>query len=95
MNKLVYLNLSILELSKIVMFWYDCVKPKYGGRAKLYCMDTDSFIVYMKTEGIYADILTDLETRLVHELIPFFGSPRGQNIIWIFSRFLVMGCLNQ
>ena len=31
MNKLVYLGLSILELSKILMFefWYDYVKPKY------------------------------------------------------------------
>ena len=31
-NKPVYLGLSILQLSKIVMneFWYDYVKPKYG-----------------------------------------------------------------
>ena len=31
MNKLVYLGLSILELSEILMyeFWYDYVKPKY------------------------------------------------------------------
>ena len=32
MNKHVYLGLSILELTKILMyeFWYDYVKPKYG-----------------------------------------------------------------
>ena len=32
LNKLVYLGLSILELSKILMceFWYDHVKRKYG-----------------------------------------------------------------
>ena len=37
MNKLVYLGLSILELSEIVMyeFWYDNVKPKYGEKAKI------------------------------------------------------------
>ena len=31
-NKPVYIGLSILQLSKIVMneFWYDYVKPKYG-----------------------------------------------------------------
>ena len=31
MNKTVYLGLSILELSKILMyeFWYDYLKPKY------------------------------------------------------------------
>ena len=37
MNKPVYLGLSILELSKILMckFWCDYVKPKYGEKAKL------------------------------------------------------------
>ena len=37
MNKRVYLGLSILELSEILMyeFWYDYVKPKYGEKAKL------------------------------------------------------------
>ena len=51
MNKPVYLGLSILELSKIVIseFWYDYVKPKYCVKAKLCYMDTDSFIVYIKT----------------------------------------------
>ena len=36
MNKPVCLGLSILELSKILMydFWYDYGKPKYGKEAK-------------------------------------------------------------
>ena len=40
MNKLVYLGLSILELSKILIyeFWYDYAKPKYSEKAKLCCM---------------------------------------------------------
>ena len=65
MMKPVYLGLSILELSKIVMyeFWYDFVKPKYGEKAKLYYMDTESFILYIKTD-IYKDIAEDAETRL-------------------------------
>ena len=50
MNKPVYLGLSILQLSKISMFefWYDYVKPKYGEKAKLCYMDTDSFILHRK-----------------------------------------------
>ena len=65
MNKPVHLGLSILELSKILMyeFWYDYVKPKYGEKVKLCYMDTDSFIVYIKTDDIYKDIAEDVETR--------------------------------
>ena len=46
MNKSVYLGLSILELSKILMyeFWYDYEKPKYDKKGNLCNMDTDSFI---------------------------------------------------
>ena len=51
MNKPVYLILSILELSKILMyhFRHDYVKPKYDEKATLSYMDTESFIVYIKT----------------------------------------------
>ena len=50
-NKIVCLGLSILELSKILMhkFCYDYVKPKYCEKIKLCYIDTDSFIVYIKT----------------------------------------------
>ena len=44
-------------------FWYDYVKPKYGENAKLCYMDTDSFIVHVKTDDIYKDIAEDVETR--------------------------------
>ena len=52
MNRPVYLGLSILDLRKTVIneFWYDHVKPKYGKNAKICYMNTDSFIVYVKTE---------------------------------------------
>ena len=39
------------------------VNPKYGEKTKLCCMDTDSFIVYIKTDGIYKDIAEHVETR--------------------------------
>ena len=54
MNKPVYLGLSILDLSKTVLyeFWYDYLKPKYGENVKRCYMDTDSFIVNVKTDDI-------------------------------------------
>ena len=44
-------------------FWYDCVKPKYDKNAKLCYIDTESFIVYVKTNDIFIDIAQDVETR--------------------------------
>ena len=65
MNKPVYLGLSILELSKILMyeFWYDYIKPKYSKRAKLPSMDRHSFIICTETDDVYKDIAEDGETR--------------------------------
>ena len=46
MNKPVYLGLSILDLSKTVMyeFWYYYVKPKYGKNPKLCYVDKDGWL---------------------------------------------------
>ena len=65
MNKPIYLGLSILDISKILMyeFWYDYRKPKYGNRAKLCYMDTDSFIMNSKTNDFYKDISYDVDKR--------------------------------
>ena len=51
-NKSLYLGMSILDISKILMyeFWYNYIIPKYGDKAKLCYTDTDSFIIYIKTE---------------------------------------------
>ena len=37
--------------------------PKYGKKAKLCCMHTDSLIVYIKTIDIYEDTAEDIKTR--------------------------------
>ena len=63
MNKPLYLGASILDISKTHMyeFWYDYFKPKYGDRVKLCYTDTDSFIIYIKTEDFFEDISNDVE----------------------------------
>ena len=65
MNKPIYLGLSILIISKILMFefWYDYMKPKYGNDVKLCYMDTDSFVMNIKTNDFYKDIANDVEKR--------------------------------
>ena len=65
MNKPVYPGLSILEISKALMyeFWYYYIKPKYQCNAKLCYMDTDSFIMHIKTEDIYKEIANDITKR--------------------------------
>ena len=63
MNKPVYLGMSILDISKTLMykFWYDYIKPKYEDRAKLCYTDTDSFIIHIITEDFFVDISDDVE----------------------------------
>ena len=65
MKKPVYLGLSILEISKALIyeFWYDYIKPEYQDNAKLCYMDTDSFIINIKTEDFYEDIADDVKKR--------------------------------
>ena len=82
MKKPVYLGLSILEISKTLMYklWYDYIKPKYQQNAKLCYMDTDSSIIHIKTEDIYEDIASDFEKRFDTSNYAIKGSlPRGKN----------------
>ena len=63
MTKPLYLGMSILDISKILTykFWYDYISPKHGDKAKLSYTDTDSFIIYIKTEDFFEDISNDVE----------------------------------
>ena len=64
-NKPIYLGLSILDISNILMyeFWCDYIKPKYSNDVKLCYMDTDSFVMNIKTADFYKDIANDVEKR--------------------------------
>ena len=63
MNKPVYLPMSILDISKALMyeFWYDYIKLKYKEKTKLCYKDTDIFIIHIKTEDFYKHIANDVE----------------------------------
>ena len=63
MTKPLYLGMSILDISKILMyeFWYDYINQKYGDRAKLCYTDTDSFIINIKTEHFFEDISKNVQ----------------------------------
>ena len=63
LNKSIYFGMSILDISKTLMceFWYDYIKPKYHDKAKLCYMDTDSFVIHIKTEDFYEDIANDVK----------------------------------
>ena len=71
MNKHVYSGLSILDLSKTVMyeFWYVYVKPKYGENVKLFYMGIGSFTVHVKTGDIYRDLAKDLKKDLTLQIL--------------------------
>ena len=65
MIKPIYLGLSILEISKILIyeFWYDYMKPRYNDDVKLCYMDTDSFVMHIKTNDFDKDISDDVDNR--------------------------------
>ena len=78
MNKPVYLGMSILDLSKTLMydFHYKYIKPKYGSKAKLLFTDTDSFLYEIQTEDFYKDISGDVKDRFDTSEYPE-GHPSG------------------
>ena len=63
MNKPIYLRQAILDISKTLKyeFWYDYINPKFDDKARLCYMDTDSFVMHIKTEDFFKDIADDVE----------------------------------
>ena len=71
MNKPAYLGLLLLEISKTLIyeFWYDYISPKYQNNAKLSYIDTDSFIIHIKTDNFYKDIADDVKKKYMIQQI--------------------------
>ena len=61
-DKPIFLGAVILETSKLHMyqFWYDHLKEKYNNKVELIYTDTDSFIIQVKTNNIYRDMLESI-----------------------------------
>ena len=57
LNKPIYVGLSILDISKLMMadYWYDHIKPLYKSKARLLYSDTDSFVMSVETPDFYKD----------------------------------------
>ena len=61
LNKLTYIGMCILDLSKVLMyeFYYVYIKNKYGNDSMLLFTDADSLMYEIKTEDIYEDFSKD------------------------------------
>ena len=68
-NKPVYLGMSILDVTKTLMyeFWYDYVKTKYQDKAQLCYMDTGSFIIHIKLKNFTNILQVLLKNGLAHQ----------------------------
>ena len=73
MNKPVYLGLSLLELSAILIYdiWYGCVEPKYVEKTNLYYTNTDRFKVYIKTEDITQNLKKVFKKGLIVQIMNY------------------------
>ena len=102
MNKPIYLGMSILDLSKTIMydFHYNYIKPKYGNKAKLLFTDTDSLMYEIETEDFYKDISGDVKDRFDTSDYPDnypSGIPTGCNkkVLGMFKDEVAGKCIKE
>ena len=61
LNRPAYVGMCILDLSKMLMydFHHNYIKKKYGDRAELLFIDTDSLTYEIEAEDVYQDLWND------------------------------------
>ena len=86
LNKPIYTGLTVLDLSKLLMyeFYYDRLKPKYGDNCRLLYTDTDSLIMEVTTEDVYKDCLFQTSTNTTPASTPratSYYDPKNKKVI--------------
>ena len=69
-------------------FSINYIKPKYQYNAKLCYMETDSFIIHIKTEDVYKDIAGDIEKRFDtsnYEVNRPLATEKNKNVIGLMK----------
>lgn len=62
MDKPISVGMSILDISKVVMYdyYYNFLKKEYGENVRMAYTDTDSFVLHLKTPDFYADMMKNI-----------------------------------
>ena len=79
LNKPIYVGMSVLDLSKHLMynFYYNNLKKTYSDKIQLLYTDTDSVIIHVQTEDIYQDMqanISDYDTSNYQPSHPLFST---------------------
>ena len=71
MNKPVYIELSILKISKTLMYelWCEYIKPKYQNNTKSYNTDMDSLIIKLTLNISIKILLMMLKKDLIFRVM--------------------------
>ena len=89
LNKPIYVGMSILDLSKMLMFdfYYNHLKKTYSDKIQLLYTDTDSVIIHVQTEDIYADMSLNADLYDASNYSPSHPlySPANKKIIGKFK----------
>ena len=61
LNKPIYIETGILDLSKLLMqdFHHNYLKNKYGGKSELFLTDTDKLMHKIEAENVFEDFYKD------------------------------------